>query len=86
MLRDKGDSEDQDAGTENTLREDLDELMDHSALGGYQSDGGVMRALGYVAVRNAGAGSEEGYENVKFEQYAYTLDPEGIDRAFLGGE
>ena len=73
-----------DAGTENTLREDLDELMDHSALGGYQSDGGVMRALGYVAVRNAGAGSEDGYENVKFEQYAYTLDPEGIDRAFLG--
>lgn len=85
-LRDKEDSEDQDTGTENKLKEDLDELMDHSALGGYQSDGGVMRALGYVAVCNAGAGSEAGYENVEFEQYAYTPDPEGIDRASLGEE
>lgn len=72
--------------TEEEPKEDIDDLMDRSALGGYASSEGRLEALGYLGLQLAGNESMDGNDLVRLERFAYTADPEGVNRVSLGSE
>ena len=72
-----GNAQETDGEEPKTLsEEELDALMELSALGGYDSIGGKLTPLGYVGVHNNGKAEQKGFTSIRIDRFTYSdTDP-----------